>query len=339
MPIVKPIGKSFGPSALHRLVQALFFLAMLACGIQFAFFAAWAMGASELFVPRPASAEGFLPISALIALKRLVLAGQWDPVHPAGLAILLCALAAALFLRKGFCGYVCPLGALSHWLFRLGARAGIMHQPSPKFGFLWTLPKYALLVFVLWIAFGAMDLEACEAFLLSRYNMVADTKMLLFFLHPSATLLACLAFLLGGSLLFPSFWCRCFCPYGALLGLLSACSPLAVRRDPGRCTGCRQCQAHCPQGIAVHLAERINSPECTGCLECQGHCPSQGCLEVRAGWGRRSLRLPWWSMALATAGLFLAVWLAARATGHWDNALPREMLRLLHKGIETLQHF
>ena len=102
-----PRSKPFGPSALHRLVQAVFFLAMLAAGIQFAFFAAWAMGASERFVPRPASAEGFLPISALIALKRLVLTGQWDPVHPAGLAILLCALAAAVFFRKGFCGYVC----------------------------------------------------------------------------------------------------------------------------------------------------------------------------------------------------------------------------------------
>ena len=89
----------------------------------------------------------------------------------------------------------------------------------------------------------------------------------------------------------------------------------------------------------MHLAERIASPECTGCLECQGHCPSQGCLEVRAGWGRRSLRLPWWSMALATAGLFLAVWLAAKATGHWDNTLPKSMLRLLHEGIETLRHF
>ncbi len=334
-----PSGKRFGPSALHRAVQAVFFLAMAACGVQFAFFAAWAMGASGFFVPKPASAEGFLPISALIALKRLALTGQWDPVHPAGLAILLCALATALLFRKGFCGYVCPLGALSHWLFRLGLKAGCMHAPAPKSGFLWTLPKYALLGFVLWTAFGAMNLEACEAFLLSRYNMVADTKMLLFFLHPSATLAACLAFLAGGSLLFPSFWCRCFCPYGALLGLLSAGSPLAVRRSEALCTGCRQCSAHCPQGIAVHLATRVSSPECTGCLECLGHCPGRGCLELRAGWGRRSLKLPWWSLAVLAGGAMILVWLAASAAGCWDSGIPAEVLRLLHRDIGSLRHY
>ena len=70
--------------------------------------------------PRPAAAEAFLPLSALLGLKRFLLTGQYDPIHPAGLTILLVALCTAILCRRGFCGYLCPVGWLSGLLARLG---------------------------------------------------------------------------------------------------------------------------------------------------------------------------------------------------------------------------
>jgi len=95
---------------LRTLVQSGFAAFCLFAGYQFYHFYLWAMGESEVYVPRPPSVEGFLPISALLGLKRLMLTGRYDEIHPAGLTIFLSALIIALLLRKGFCGWICPVG-------------------------------------------------------------------------------------------------------------------------------------------------------------------------------------------------------------------------------------
>ena len=77
---------------LRRTVQASFALFCLYAGYRFYLFYLWAAGRSETFVPRPPSVEAFLPIGALVNLKRLLLTGQFDPIHPAGLTIFLAAL-------------------------------------------------------------------------------------------------------------------------------------------------------------------------------------------------------------------------------------------------------
>jgi len=59
---------------------------------------------------------------ALMSL-RLWFAGQGvHPVHPAALAILLGIVAMSVVLAKSFCSHLCPVGALSEWLGRLGQR-------------------------------------------------------------------------------------------------------------------------------------------------------------------------------------------------------------------------
>lgn len=326
-----------GPALVHTIVQGIFLLFMILVGIQFYFFALWAMGESSAFVARPAAVEGFLPISALLAAKRFFLTGMWDPVHPAGLTIFLLALFTALFLRKGFCGYICPVGAVTHALFLLGRRFGLARTPSPRFYWLWTIPKYLLLCFFLNIA--AMDVEQIGMFLSSRYNLVCDTKMLLYFLHPSAALVASLVVAVSGSVLFPSFWCRCLCPYGALLGILSFFSPTAVCREEEACIHCSRCTAACPQGISVHLKRRVCAPECTGCLECVGACPKKGCLSVKVGWGKFAQAMPWWAVAALVLACLAAFYIWAVATGHWETAIPTQMVRFLHQGIGALSHY
>ena len=126
---------------LHRLIQLGFFL--------FLSWVAWrlyeyAQGVSGngAFVPRPAAAEAFLPLSALLGLKRFLLTGQYDPIHPAGLTILLVALCTAILCRRGFCGYLCPVGWLSGLLARLGTRLGVSCRPGRRLEWLLSAPQY-----------------------------------------------------------------------------------------------------------------------------------------------------------------------------------------------------
>ena len=334
-----PMFSSGGPAAVHRLIQWGFLLFMVAVGLQFLLFALWALGASDTFVSRPPSVEAFLPISALLAFKRLLFTGVYDAIHPAGLTIMLMAFVTALVARKGFCGYLCPVGTLSFLLFRLGRRLGLTVSPPPWLAFLLTLPKYFLLLFFVDILLLNMGIDDIEVFLRSRYNMVADTKMLLFFLPPDRLTAGILLFLLGGSLFIPSFWCRCFCPYGALLGLLSICSPLAVTRNHESCTQCGKCSGACPAGIAVQNRRRVSGPECTGCMECVNACPHRDCLSLRAGYAAaRGTCLPWWSVAALTLFAVAALYLWAVTSGHWETSLPREMWRALHENIHALRH-
>src|SRR5210317_2140562 len=99
---------------LRTLVQAGFTLFCLYTGYRFYLFYLWGTGQSLTYVPRPPSVEAFLPISALVGLKRLVLSGHYDMIHPAGLTIFLAAIFIAILLRKGFCGWICPVGFASN---------------------------------------------------------------------------------------------------------------------------------------------------------------------------------------------------------------------------------
>lgn len=101
-------------------------------------------------------------------------------------------------------------------------------RPGRRLEWLLSAPKYVLLAAILYSFVVSMDLPSIEWFLKSPYNLVADIKMLQYFLAPGTLTLGVIVVMVLGSIFLPGFWCRGFCPYGALLGLLSLLSPMAV---------------------------------------------------------------------------------------------------------------
>lgn len=320
-----------------RLALQLAFVALnVAIGVQFwAFVRSFEPGGTPGSVARPPGVEGWLPIAALMNLKATILTGELPERFPAGMFLLVAFLAIAFVFRKAFCSWLCPVGTLSEWLWRLGRRVLGRTFPLPR----WIdVPlravKYLLLGFFLW-AVGNMSVEAIRAFLASPYGVVADVKMLNFFRHLDGTAASVLAFLVAASVLVPNFWCRYACPYGALLGLVSWLSPVRIRRDPDACIDCAKCAKACPARLPVDVAASISSPECTACVECVAVCPAKGALAMSA---TRRRALPGWAIAVGIAALFLGVVGAARLTGNWHTELDPLMYRAVIRQAAQAEH-
>ena len=158
-----------------------------------------------------------------------------------------------------------------------------------------------------------MDTAAINSFLQAPYNITVDARMLEFFLHPSTISLIVLASLVLLSLIIRHLWCTYLCPYGALLGLISACSPLRIKRNPELCIKCQKCEMTCPASIKIWKKQNVWSQECVGCLECLAACPEDNCLNTTVA----GQTLPWWSIPVGLTAIISTVWLAALLTGHW----------------------
>jgi polyferredoxin len=144
-------------------VQGFYLAFLLLVGYEFWRFHAQAVGPGPVTAARPPSVEAFLPISALVGLKRFLLTGFWDPVHPAGLAILAAAIVGALVARKAFCGWICPVGTISRALEWLGAKL-LWRRRWPVvprwLDLALTSVKYLLLAFFAWAILWQMPVGA-----------------------------------------------------------------------------------------------------------------------------------------------------------------------------------
>jgi len=321
---------------LRRGFQLAFLALNVWIGAQFVLFVRYyESGGRGTLVSRPAGVEGWLPIASLMNLKVFLETGVVPRVHPAGMFLLLAFLAISWLLRKSFCSWLCPVGTLSEYLWRLGTRTFHRNWRLPR----WLdLPlrsfKYILLGLFLY-AVGSMSVPGILAFLEGPYGLISDVKMLNFFRFLSVTGVAVLAVLVVLSVLVQNFWCRYLCPYGALMGLAALASPLRIRRETSLCIDCAKCAKACPAVLPVDKLLRIQSVECTACLECVAACPVEGALLMMAP---RRRAVPAWMIATAVAVLFLGTFAYANWTGHWRTDLPERLYLQLIPHAQEFAH-
>jgi len=322
---------------IRSLVQLSFIVLNGWLGIQFyLWFRFFLVGGHGLPVHRPPGAEGWLPIAGLMNFKYLLTTGHIPDMHPAAMFLFMAFVTISIVAKKAFCSWLCPIGTLSEYLWKLGRRIfrGNLHLP------LWIdLPlrglKYLLLGFFLCII-GTMSAAGLDEFMHTPYGIIADVKMLNFFLEMSTTAAVVIAVLAVLSLVIQNFWCRYLCPYGALMGLASLASPLKIRRSPDACIDCAKCARACPASLPVDKLVQICSVECTACMACIASCPAEGALQLALPPPHTSAFAKRWRRAVSPTGFaaLLAVILFgyvlfAHATGHWQTHVPAHVYQQL----------
>lgn len=297
-------------------------------------------------VPRPAGAEGWLPIAGLMNFKFFLATGRIPAIHPAAMFLFMAFLAMSVLAKKSFCSWLCPVGTFSESLARLGKKIFDKNMHVPR----WLdIPlrglKYLLLAFFLSII-GTMSAETLEQFMVTPYGVIADVKMLNFFREMSTTAAVVIAALILLSILIENFWCRYLCPYGALMGLASLLSPLKIRRNPSACIDCAKCAKTCPAALPVDKLVQIRSVECTACMACIASCPVEGALQFSLPASRGpAVETPRYRRAVTPlamvgilAALFFGLILFARATSHWQTNLPDHVYQELVPNANQATH-
>jgi len=332
---------------IRLIVQSLFILLNLALCVQFYFFVRFfetnGIGAH---VSRPAGVDGWLPIAGFMNSRYFFATGHIPAIHPAAMVLFLIFVVMSLVLKRAFCAWLCPVGTLSEYLWKAGRKLLGRNLVLPR----WLdLPlrsiKYLLMAFFVFII-GGMSGAALEDFMTQPYGILADVKMLHFFVHMSSTALAVIAVLALLSVLVKNFWCRYACPYGAVMSVVSLLSPVAVRRDVESCIACGKCAKACPQGLPVDRLMQIRSAECTACLECVASCGTENALQFALiprsattsaqRWSGRTL--PPIAAAFIIAALFFGGVSLARVTHHWQTDVSDDVYRQLIPHVDDQSH-
>ncbi len=292
-------------------------------------------GGRSLFAERPAGVEGWLPIAALMNLKVLLGTGDVPALHPAGMFLLLAFLGMSWIARKSFCSWLCPVGTVSEYLWKLGRRTFGRNLRLPRWLDVGLRGLKYLLMGLFLFAVASMSIPAIRSFLEGPYGLLDDVKMLNFFRFLGLTGGVVMAVLVMASVLVQNFWCRYLCPYGALMGMAALASPLRIRRDASLCIDCDKCTKACPSALPVAQLVTIRSAECTGCVQCVAACPAAGALCMSAP-GRR--HVPAWAIAAVVAVLFVGVCGYARWSGHWRTDVPARLYYELIPRADEVGH-
>ena len=235
------------------------------------------------------SAETFLILDPLVSLSTALAARSWVWSLVAAGAILL----ACVFVPRGFCGYVCPLGTLLD-LFDWSIGRRILRFRAPAEGW-WISLKYYLLAAVLAAALCGILLSGFVA------AIPVLTRAAAFLLTPAQTgfardwhqipswqvghfvSLVLFALVLALGFLQPRFWCKYVCPSGAVFSL-SNLFRATERKVLATCIDCGKCLETCPfDAIAPDFTTRVS--DCTFCQTCGGVCPVQS-IQFVGRWGR-----------------------------------------------------
>ena len=200
-----------------------------------------------------------------------------------GLLWSLIILIPTLFLGRFFCGWICPYGALHHFVGWVFSRRGAKRQiEANRYRRAQHVKYYILTAMLVAAAFGTLQIGLLDPICLlyrsftgsviPAVSMTAPSLFGDYGLHQGAWLIGLLLFgLVAMNLVYPRFFCRVLCPLGALLGLLSRFSWWRIERDPNTCDGCDLCRLSC-EGACDPQA-RLRKAECFVCFNCMEDCP------------------------------------------------------------------
>ncbi len=226
------------------------------------------------FVAAPA-----LFISVLSSIKAVVSAAANGQFSIGGLlpqiTIIAAVIPMTILTGRFFCGYMCAFGSMQDFFGFLSKK---IFNNRFKIGYkadkLLKYVKYAILLFLMlfvWIL-GSVSIDAN----VNPWNIFGIYATIAGWSDLSGLFtigFALLVLILAGSMLIERFFCRYFCPLGAVFSIVSKFRLFRMKKQSNDCRSCQICSSHCPMGIPLTDAEIVRSGECIDCFQCVGSCP------------------------------------------------------------------
>ena len=225
----------------------------------------------------------FLQLDPLVAVGTvLTTRALYWPLLWALLTIVL-----TILLGRFFCGWVCPFGAIHHFVGYLAHRKKKRAERIRlnKYRKAQGIKYIILFVFLGMTLFPSLG-AGLQTGLLDPIPLVTRTlNLVLLPIADGGTHLTSTAerFYEGAWLVFaifvaavllnlvvPRFYCRFLCPTGALMGILNRFALWRIGQKAGKCTNCLACEVACEGGCVP--SESIRISECVLCLNCREDC-------------------------------------------------------------------
>lgn len=236
-------------------------------------------------------AKAQLSVVNVLTFTNSVLNGfRWETFLLDPLIFILWSATAVTLLfwgRGGYCGWLCPFGALQELLNHGAKRLGVRQYNVPFYLHerLWAL-KYLLFLAIFGISLGNMAI-AEQAAEVEPFK----TVVLLRFMREWWFVLFAVALLTAG-LFIERFYCRYLCVLGAALAIPGRGRMFDWLKRRKQCGyECQLCAKNC-MVQAIHPLGQINPNECLYCMHCQViYWDDQACpplIMKREGRGKKS---------------------------------------------------
>ena len=200
--------------------------------------------------------------------------------------MLVATVPATVLVGRFFCGFFCSFGAVqdllwlgSHRLRALFPRKRDLKKADRIFRF----AKYAVLFyFIIFVWSGVTAVKTAGLWqVFGQYVSFGHWPGLKPLLSVGGILLLVIFI---GSLFVQRFFCRYFCPMGAIYSLISQASFLKIDKPRDGCGKCHLCTSKCPMGMDLTKKDRIAGGECISCQKCVSWCP-KGNARFRSRYG------------------------------------------------------
>lgn len=217
-------------------------------------------------------ASGACPLGAL--QNSLASSGKRLPYYMFGIILLY-----GIMFGRWICSFLCPFGLIQELLHKIKTPK----LKKNRFTRILSYLKYVILVvfvfiFPLMYMFKSVPLPAfckyiCPAGTLEGAMGLLSNKVnasWFSMLGPLFTwkFILLVSFVTGAIFIF-RFFCRFFCPLGALYGLFNKISFFGVKLDKPKCTNCNICVSKCKMDV-----HHVGDQECISCGECIDSCPT-----------------------------------------------------------------